>query len=85
MSRDPGRIKVRLLGNLALIETETGGMAVVPLHSVCNLIRRLNVEVVEGDIKCPEILEVKEVAEDVSIRGAGVDEEPEGESEEEEL
>ncbi|MCE4620917.1 MAG: hypothetical protein F7B95_00570 [Desulfurococcales archaeon] len=85
MPRDPGKIKVRLLGNLALIETETGGMAVVPLHSVCSLIRRLNLEVIEGDIKCPEVLEVKEVAENVDIRGAGVDEEPEGEPEEEEL
>ena len=45
--KKPVKAKVRLLKGLAVIETEEGALAVVPLDEVCKLAERYNL-VVEG-------------------------------------
>ncbi len=40
--RKPVRTKVKLLGGLAVLETEEGALAVVPVDEVCKLAERYN-------------------------------------------
>jgi len=59
LDREPVKAKVKIEGNLAFVETELGERAVIPVHSLCSLLRRFNLIVVEGDtVECPEAIEV---------------------------
>lgn len=74
--RGSRRVRIRVMGNVVLIEKLSGGIAVVPLHSVCNLIRQLDLEVVEGELECPEVVKTGEVVEtDSGFDGMGQEDE----------
>jgi len=51
--------RVEIRGSLAFVETELGERAVVPVSSLCKLLARFNLEIVDGDrVECPEVVEV---------------------------
>jgi len=57
---------IRRRGDLVLVETESGQKAVVPLGSLCSLIARFRLEIVNEEVKCERYrtgvpLEVDEV------------------------
>ena len=46
---------LKKVGKLAIIETEYGQKAVIPLESVCDLIIRFNIMITNDNIKCEKI------------------------------
>ena len=49
------RAWVKRVGKLAIIETEYGQKAVVPVDSLCDLVINHNIIIVNEDIKCEKI------------------------------
>jgi hypothetical protein len=53
------RGRIRVVGGLAFVETELGERAVVPVSSLCKLLSRFGIEIVEGEkVECPDVVEV---------------------------
>ena len=57
-------------GDLVLVETESGQKAVVPSSSLCNLIVRFRLEIVNEEIRCERYrsgvqVEVEDVVDDI--------------------
>ncbi len=46
---------IRRVGKLAIIETEYGQKAVVPVESICDLIIRFNITIINEDLKCERV------------------------------
>ncbi len=69
------KAKVKIMGVLAFVETELGERAVVPVSSLCSMLRRFRLEVVDGDrVECPETIEIGE-GDVVTIDASGEGEE----------
>ncbi len=49
------KARIERLGELVLIETEYGQKAVVPADSLCDLIARYRIEIVNEEVKCERI------------------------------
>lgn len=49
------RAVVRRVGKLAIVETEYGQKAVVPLDSLCELIINFNLIITNEEVKCERI------------------------------
>ena len=46
---------LKKVGKLAIIETEYGQKAVIPFESICDLIIRFNITIINEDVKCERI------------------------------
>ncbi|MCE4618986.1 MAG: hypothetical protein F7C82_06990 [Desulfurococcales archaeon] len=46
---------IKKVGKLAIVETEYGQKAVVPIDSLCELIINFNITIVNEDIKCERV------------------------------
>jgi len=45
---------IRRVGDLVLVETETGQKAVVPAGSLCSLIARFRLQIVNEEVRCEQ-------------------------------
>ncbi|MEB2836175.1 MAG: hypothetical protein GSR80_000195 [Desulfurococcales archaeon] len=69
------KAKVKIMGVLAFVETELGERAVVPVSSLCSMLRRFRLKVAEGDrVECPETIEIGE-SDVVTVDASGESEE----------
>ena len=49
------RAMIRRVGKLAIIETEYGQRAVVPVDTLCDLIINHNIIIINEDIRCEKV------------------------------